>query len=506
MKTIRLTAAQAAIRYIANQLNEDGEPFIAGCWAIFGHGNVAGIGEALHSERERLQTWRGHNEQTMAHTAIAYAKQLGRRRAMMVTSSIGPGATNMVTAAALAHVNRLPVLLMPGDVFAGRGPDPVLQQVEDFDDGTVSANDCFRPVSRYFDRIMRPEQLLTALPRAFRTMTDPADCGPVTLAFCQDVQAEAYDWPEDFFAHKTWRIRRPQPDPVEVRKVADILRTARNPVIIAGGGVHYGQAHADLQAFAERFAIPVVVPISLRMMWTGDRIHFVMGLMMLIFGLAMLATSAQVHRLYRDTEKLRRELYSSIEVEQALEYLVRLDSLTGIPNRRLFEEALDKEWARAKRDPAPVSLIMVDIDHFKEYNDHYGHPAGDLCLVDVAQAMHRALSRPGDVVARVGGEEFAFLLPNTDLSGAIAVAEQVRARILALDLPHDASPVARQVTLSFGVSSSELAAVTSPAELIRTSDIALYEAKHRGRNQIVAAVETAADLDRTGKAAGTENT
>jgi 3D-(3,5/4)-trihydroxycyclohexane-1,2-dione acylhydrolase (decyclizing) len=258
MKTIRLTAAQAAIRYIANQLNEDGEPFIAGCWAIFGHGNVAGIGEALHSERERLQTWRGHNEQTMAHTAIAYAKQLGRRRAMMVTSSIGPGATNMVTAAALAHVNRLPVLLMPGDVFAGRGPDPVLQQVEDFDDGTVSANDCFRPVSRYFDRIMRPEQLLTALPRAFRTMTDPADCGPVTLAFCQDVQAEAYDWPEDFFAHKTWRIRRPQPDPVEVRKVADILRTARNPVIIAGGGVHYGQAHADLQAFAERFAIPVV--------------------------------------------------------------------------------------------------------------------------------------------------------------------------------------------------------------------------------------------------------
>lgn len=253
------------------------------------------------------------------------------------------------------------------------------------------------------------------------------------------------------------------------------------------------------------FAIPVVLPISLRMMWTGDRIHFVMGLMMLIFGLAMLATSAQVHRLFRDSEKLRRELFSSSEVAQALEYLVRLDSLTGIPNRRLFEEALDKEWARAKRDPAPVSLIMVDIDHFKEYNDHYGHPAGDLCLVDVAQAMHRALSRPGDVVARVGGEEFAFLLPNTDLGGAIAVAEQIRARILALDLPHEASPVARQVTLSFGVSSSELAAVTSPAELIRTSDIALYEAKHRGRNQIVAAVEPAVDLDRTGNAAGTEN-
>ncbi|HEX2147901.1 MAG TPA: 3D-(3,5/4)-trihydroxycyclohexane-1,2-dione acylhydrolase (decyclizing) [Pseudorhizobium sp.] len=258
MKTIRLTAAQAAIRYIANQLNEDREPFIAGCWAIFGHGNVAGIGEALHSERQHLQTWRGHNEQTMAHAAIAYAKQLSRRRAMMVTSSIGPGATNMVTAAALAHVNRLPVLLMPGDVFAGRGPDPVLQQIEDFGDGTVSANDCFRPVSRYFDRIMRPEQLLTALPRAFRTMTDPADCGPVTLAFCQDVQAEACDWPEDFFDQKMWRIRRPQPDPVELEQTAVILRSATKPVVIAGGGVHYAGAHAELRAFVEHFQIPVV--------------------------------------------------------------------------------------------------------------------------------------------------------------------------------------------------------------------------------------------------------
>ncbi len=182
MSTIRLTAAQAMMRWLAAQANEDGERFIAGCWAIFGHGNVAGIGEALHAHRAVLPTWRGQNEQTMAHAAVAYAKQLRRRRAMMVTSSIGPGATNMVTAAATAHVNRLPLLLVPGDVFAGRAPDPVLQQIEDFGDGTISANDCFRPVSRYFDRIMRPEQLLTALPRAFAVMTDPAECGPVTLA------------------------------------------------------------------------------------------------------------------------------------------------------------------------------------------------------------------------------------------------------------------------------------------------------------------------------------
>ena len=253
------------------------------------------------------------------------------------------------------------------------------------------------------------------------------------------------------------------------------------------------------------FAIPVVLPISIRMMWVGDRIHLIMGLMMVIFGLAMLATSSQVHRLFRDAEKLRRELFSAIEVEHALEYLVRLDSLTGIPNRRLFEEEFSKEWARAKRDHAPFSLIMADIDHFKEYNDHYGHPAGDLCLVDVAQAMHHALSRPGDVVARVGGEEFAFLLPQTDLSGAIAVAEQIRERILALNLPHEASPVASHVTLSFGVASSELASISSPAELIRTSDIALYEAKRCGRNQIVAAPKTASDLDRVSKGANCGN-
>lgn len=258
MKTIRLTAAQAMVRYLANQLNEDGVPYIAGVWAIFGHGNVAGIGEALYGIREELPTFRGQNEQSMAHAAIAYAKQLGRRRAMAVTSSIGPGALNMVTAAALAHVNRLPVLFIPGDVFANRGPDPVLQQIENFGDGTISANDCFKPVSRYFDRIMRPEQLLTALPRAFRTLTDPADCGPVTLAFCQDVQAEAYDYPESFFEAKTWRFRRPEPDLVEFEAAVAALKAAKNPVIVAGGGVHFSGATDTLKAFVEKHKIPVV--------------------------------------------------------------------------------------------------------------------------------------------------------------------------------------------------------------------------------------------------------
>lgn len=256
-KTIRLTAAQALVCYINAQMNEDGVPFIAGVWAIFGHGNVAGLGEALHRAKDTLTTYRGHNEQTMAHAAIAYSKQLKRKRAMAVTSSIGPGALNMVTAAGLAHVNRLPVLLLPGDVFANRGPDPVLQQVEDFGDGTVSVNDCFKPVSRYFDRISRPEHVLTALPRAFRTMTDPADCGPVTLSMCQDVQAEAFDYPVSFFEPQVWYTRRIRPDTGELARVTEAVKAAKNPVIVAGGGVHYSDACEDLQAFAQGHGIPI---------------------------------------------------------------------------------------------------------------------------------------------------------------------------------------------------------------------------------------------------------
>ncbi|MGO6778198.1 3D-(3,5/4)-trihydroxycyclohexane-1,2-dione acylhydrolase (decyclizing) [Rhizobium ruizarguesonis] len=258
MTTIRLTAAQAMMKWLSVQMTEDGERFIEGVWAIFGHGNVAGIGEALHGIGDALPTWRGQNEQTMAHAAIAYAKTLKRRRAQAVTSSIGPGATNMITACALAHVNRLPVLFLPGDVFANRRPEPVLQQIEDMNDGTVSANDCFRPVSAYFDRIARPEHLLTCLPRALAVMTDPGSCGPVTLAFCQDVQAELYDYPQAFFEPKVWRTRRPEPDPREVADLADAIRAARKPVIISGGGVIYSEAEAELAAFAEKHHIPFV--------------------------------------------------------------------------------------------------------------------------------------------------------------------------------------------------------------------------------------------------------
>lgn len=258
--TVRLTMAQALTRYLAAQMTEiDGQrlPIFGGVWAIFGHGNVAGLGEALWHERERLPTFRAHNEQAMAHAAIAYAKANMRRRFMAATTSIGPGATNLVTATALAHVNRLPVLLLPGDVFAGRIPDPVLQQVEDFGDGTVSANDCFRPVSRYFDRITRPEQIIPALTRAMQVLTDPAECGPVTLALCQDVQAEAYDYPESFFTERLWTPRRPRPDRAELQAAASALKAAKKPLIVAGGGVLYSGASAELARFSAATGIPV---------------------------------------------------------------------------------------------------------------------------------------------------------------------------------------------------------------------------------------------------------
>jgi 3D-(3,5/4)-trihydroxycyclohexane-1,2-dione acylhydrolase (decyclizing) len=252
--------AQALVRYLCAQRSEiDGVelPLVAGVFAIFGHGNVAGLGEALYAARGELSTFRAHNEQAMAHAAIAFAKAHRRRRLLACTTSIGPGATNMVTAAAVAHVNRLPVLLLPGDVFAGRQPDPVLQQVEDFGDPSVTANDCFRPISRYWDRIMRPEQLMASLPAALDVLTDAASCGPVTLALPQDVQTEVGEFPESFFRPRLHRRRRPGPDPDQLALAVERLRHARRPLVIAGGGVNYALAEADLRRFAEHHDLPV---------------------------------------------------------------------------------------------------------------------------------------------------------------------------------------------------------------------------------------------------------
>jgi 3D-(3,5/4)-trihydroxycyclohexane-1,2-dione acylhydrolase (decyclizing) len=260
VSSVRLTTAQALVRYLAALHTDAGNarvPLFGGVFAIFGHGNVAGIGEALYRHREALPTYRAHNEQAMAHIAIAYAKAHMRRRMMACTTSIGPGATNLLTAAALAHVNRLPVLFLPGDVFMSRAPDPALQQVEDFQDGGVSANDCFKPVSRYFDRIAYPAQLLTALPRAIRVLTDAALCGPVTLALPQDVQTTAYDFPEDFFSPPAVLFGAPPPMAAELARAAAVLRESKRPLIVAGGGVLYADASETLRAFVEAHRVPV---------------------------------------------------------------------------------------------------------------------------------------------------------------------------------------------------------------------------------------------------------
>jgi len=259
MASLTLTAAEAVVRFLAAQETEiDGRalPLFGGVWAIFGHGNVAGLGPALEAQRRHLPVFRAHNEQAMALAAIAYAKTHARRRIMACTSSIGPGATNMVTAAAVAHANRLPLLLLPGDIFASRRPDPVLQQIEDFSDATLSANDCFRPVSRYFDRITRAEQLLAALPAAMRVLTDPAECGPVTLAFPQDVQTEAMAWPAAFFRKRLWHPRAAEPDARDLAAAAALLGQAKRPLIIIGGGVKYACAEAALEKFVARHGIP----------------------------------------------------------------------------------------------------------------------------------------------------------------------------------------------------------------------------------------------------------
>jgi 3D-(3,5/4)-trihydroxycyclohexane-1,2-dione acylhydrolase (decyclizing) len=258
--TIRLTVAQALVRFLAAQYTErDGtrQRLIGATWGIFGHGNVAGIGQALVEYADVMPYHQGRNEQAMVHAAVGYARQSNRLSTHAVTTSIGPGATNLVTGAALATINHLPVLLLPGDVFATRPADPVLQQLEVPYAGDVSVNDSLRPVSRYFDRITRPEALIPAALQAMRVLTDPVETGAVTLALPQDVQAEAYDWPQEFFAERTWAVRRPGADPTELAEAVRAIRAAERPLIVAGGGVHHSRAEAALAEFAETTGIPV---------------------------------------------------------------------------------------------------------------------------------------------------------------------------------------------------------------------------------------------------------
>ena len=259
MKTVRLTMAQALVRFLENQyIAYDGKehPFVEGVIMLPGHGNVVGLGQALRQETRHLKVWQGKNEQGMAHTAVAFAKQMKRKKIIAVTSSVGPGAANMVTAAATATANNIPVLILPGDVYACRQPDPVLQQIEQIHDLSISTNDAFRAVCRYWDRIVRPEQLMSALLSAFRVLTDPANTGAVCLAIPQDVEGEAYDYPVTFFEKRVHRLARRLPEAEAIDEAAQVIRAAKKPLLIAGGGVRYSEAHEEFKAFAEATGIP----------------------------------------------------------------------------------------------------------------------------------------------------------------------------------------------------------------------------------------------------------
>jgi 3D-(3,5/4)-trihydroxycyclohexane-1,2-dione acylhydrolase (decyclizing) len=277
MDTIRLTTAQAIVRWLlAQRTRIDGEdvPIFAGVFGIFGHGNVTSLAEALEPVQDRLPTWRGQNEQSMALAAVAFAKAMRGRRIMIATSSIGPGSTNMVTAAAVAHANRLPVLLMSGDTFQHRIVDPVLQQVEHFGDPTLTVADTFKPVSRYWDRITKPAQVVRSLPQALATMLDPATRGPAFFALPQDVQAEAYDFPVRFFEPREHYVRRPGPDARDVEQAAKVIARATRPMLIAGGGVHYSDATDTVRSFAERHGIPVVETVAGKSTLTHDHPNY----------------------------------------------------------------------------------------------------------------------------------------------------------------------------------------------------------------------------------------
>ena len=277
MKYFQLTCAQALVKFLTKQkilINGKKESLFPGAFGIFGHGNVACLGQALEENRKELPTWRGHHEQNMALTGIAYSRAKRRKQIFIATSSVGPGSTNMITAAAVALSNRLPILFLPGDTFANRMPDPVLQQVEHFNSPGITQNDSFKSVVRYFDRITRPEQIISSLPQAIQVMLDPGDCGPACISLCQDVQGEKYDYPVEFFEERVHSIRRPKPDDFQIKKAVEFIKKSKFPIIISGGGVFYSDAMNDLSDFAKKHNIPVTQTVMGYSTLKRDHSHF----------------------------------------------------------------------------------------------------------------------------------------------------------------------------------------------------------------------------------------
>jgi len=411
----RMTVAQALVRFLAAQRSVDAGgrevPLFGGVFAIFGHGNVAGIGEALAGVAAELPLFRAHNEQAMAHAAIGFAKAHARRRCMAVTTSIGPGATNLVTAAATAHVNRLPLLLLPGDTFGSRRPDPVLQQLEDFGEPGATVNDCLRPVSRMFDRILRPEQLLHALPEAVRVLTDPAECGPVTLAMPQDVQTEALEVPGSWLAPRVHRVRRPRPDRDELAAAARAIAAASRPLIVAGGGVHYALARAELAHFAQTRGIPVAETQAGKgaLAWDHPAAVGAIG----VTGTAAANTLAREAdlvlcvgtRLSDFTTASRTLLGAKVALNVQPMDAAKHGALPLVADAREGLFALDEALGAYRAPAAWQARVRAEVAAWNEVVERAMRPPSPATLPTDAQvlgAVQRA-SRPGDLVACAAG-------------------------------------------------------------------------------------------------------
>ena len=417
METIRVTVAQAIVRYLIAQRTEiDGQeaPLFPGVFAIFGHGNVTALGGALFAERDRLPTWRGQNEQTMAMAAVAFAKARRRRQIMVATSSIGPGATNMVTAAAIAHADRLPLLILSGDVFASRIPDPVLQQVEHFDDPTTTVNDAFRPVTRYFDRIMHPAQILGSLPQAVAMLLDPADCGPAFIGLPQDVQALAFDYPAGFFEPRLHQVRRPGPDPLEIERAAAAISGATRPLLIAGGGVHYAFAEDLLAGFADRRGIPVAETMAGRacLPWDHTRAVGPIGVtggtsanalaadanVVLAVGTRLQDFTTGSWSVFRDPG-LRLVSINAARYDATKHLAVRV-----VADARRALEELDESLGDWRADDAWTNRATREYAAWNAYLDEVSAQDGERpTYAQVIRAVNRAAGDDGYVVAAAGG-------------------------------------------------------------------------------------------------------
>jgi 3D-(3,5/4)-trihydroxycyclohexane-1,2-dione acylhydrolase (decyclizing) len=419
VRTVRLTAAQAIVRHLAAQRTiVDGEerPLVPGVFAIFGHGNVTGLGVALEEAREILPTIRGQNEQGMALAATAFAKAMRRRQIMACATSVGPGALNMVTAAGVAHANRLPVLMLSGDAFASRIPDPVLQQVEHFGAPSATVNDAFRPVTRFWDRIVRPEQVLQSLPAAIATMLDPADCGPAFLGLAQDAQAEAYDYPERFFAPTVHEARRQRPDRREVEAAAAALREARRPLVIVGGGVRYSLAEEALARFLSVFDLPAVETVAGKSCLPADHPRLV--------GPIGVSGAPQVNRLAAEADVVLAmgtrlqdfttgswTVFGQEDLRIVALNAARFDatkhrSLPVVGDAREGLAELERALEGWRADPGWSETARTEADEYRRWVDRTVAPdrtAGQPSYAQIIGAVNRLAGEEDYVVASAGG-------------------------------------------------------------------------------------------------------